>query len=177
MKVAQALRQKNIIEYILYMWQVEDLLRAAHCDVDEVRERLLSRFPEEERPSLEAWYANLVEMMRMEGVTEKGHLQILRNLVADLAELHATLLASTRYPYYHAAYFKALPYIVELRQKNGDLQKSELETCLDLMYGVWMLRLQQKPLSEGTQEALQAVSSFLSMLAGYYNNKEEIDHE
>lgn len=36
------------------------------------------RYPEEERASLEEWYGNLADMMRAEGVTEKGHLQINR---------------------------------------------------------------------------------------------------
>ena len=32
-----------------------------------------------------------------------------------------------------------------------------------------MLRLQKKPISEGTAKAIEAISSFLSMLANYYD--------
>ena len=67
-------------------------------------------------------------MMRAEGVTEKGHLQINRNVIRNLTDLHADLLASTKYPFYNAAYFKALPFIVELRQKGGQEEEPELET-------------------------------------------------
>ena len=88
MKIAQQLKEKNIAEYLIYMWQVEDLLRANGCDIDRIRQNIILRYPEEERPALEEWYGNLAGMMRAEGVTEKGHLQINRNVILNLTELH-----------------------------------------------------------------------------------------
>ena len=169
MKIAQALKEKNIAEYLLYMWQVEDLIRANGCDIDRLKANVISRFPEEERPALEEWYANLCDMMRAEGVTERGHLQINRNVILNLTELHGALLASTKYPFYNAAYFKALPFIVELRQKNGHKDEPELETCFEALYGVLLLRLQKKEISPGTAKAVEIIGSFLSMLANYYD--------
>ena len=177
MKIAQALKEKNIAEYILYMWQVEDLIRANDCDPDKLKANVIVQFPAEDRPALEEWYGNLVEMMRAEGVKERGHLQINRNVLQELTELHARLLASTRYPFYNAAYFKALPFIVELRQKNGHKDEPELETCFEALYGVLLLRLQKKEITPATETALKAISSFLSMLANYYarDRKGELD--
>ena len=169
MKIAQALKEKNIAEYLLYMWQVEDLIRANGCDIDRLKANVISRFPEEERPALEEWYANLCDMMRAEGVTERGHLQINRNVILNLTELHGALLASTKYPFYNAAYFKALPFIVELRQRNGHKEEPELETCFEALYGVLLLRLQKKEISAGTAKAMEAISSFVSLLANYYD--------
>lgn len=177
MKIAQALKEKNIAEYLLYMWQVEDLIRANDCDPDKLKANVIAQFPVEDRPALEEWYGNLVEMMRAEGVKERGHLQINRNVLQELTELHARLLASTRYPFYNAAYFKALPFIVELRQKNGHKDEPELETCFEALYGVLLLRLQKKEITPATETALKAISSFLSMLANYYarDRKGELD--
>ena len=177
MKIAQALKEKNIAEYLLYMWQVEDLIRANDCDPDKLKANVIVQFPAEDRPALEEWYGNLVEMMRAEGVKERGHLQINRNVLQELTELHARLLASTRYPFYNAAYFKALPFIVELRQKNGHKDEPELETCFEALYGVVLLRLQKKEITPATETALKAISSFLSMLANYYarDRKGELD--
>lgn len=169
MKVARILKERNIAEYLIYMWQVEDLLRANGCDIDRLRANVISRFPEEERGALEEWYGNLCDMMRAEGVTEKGHLQINRNVMQNLTELHVALLASTKYPFYNAAYFKALPFIVELRQKNGHKDEPELETCFEALYGVLLLRLRKKEVSAGTSKAMEAISGFLSMLANYYD--------
>ncbi len=177
MKIAQALKEKNIAEYLLYMWQVEDLIRANDCDPDKLKANVIVQFPAEDRPALEEWYGNLVEMMRAEGVKERGHLQINRNVLQELTELHARLLASTRYPFYNTAYFKALPFIVELRQKNGHKDEPELETCFEALYGVLLLRLQKKEITPATETALKAISSFLSMLANYYarDRKGELD--
>ena len=174
MKIAKQLKEKNIAEYLIYMWQVEDLLRANKCDIDEIRHNIISHYAEEERAALEEWYANLVEMMRTEGVKEKGHLQINRNVIQSLTELHAVLLASTQYPFYNAAYFKALPFIVELRRKNGKEDEPELETCFEALYGILLLRLQKKELSPETAAAVKDISTLLGQLSDYYfKDKEE----
>ena len=145
MKIAQQLKAKNIAEYLIYMWQVEDLIRANECDIDKIRENIISCYPEEEHPALEEWYGNLVDMMRTEGVKEKGHLQINRNVIVNLTELH-----------------------VELRQKSGKQEEPELETCFEALYGVLLLRLQKKEITEGTAKAIETISSFISLLANYY---------
>ena len=171
MKVAQQLKEKNIAEYLIYMWQVEDLIRANRCDMDLIRQNLTARYPEEERPALEEWYGNLVEMMRSEGVEEKGHLQINKNVILNLTELHAGLLSSTKFPFYNAAYFKALPFIVELRQKNGHKEEPELETCFEALYGVLLLRLQERDVTPETAHAIEVIGRFISLLANYYDKE------
>ena len=169
MKIAQQLKEKNIAEYLIYMWQVEDLIRANGCDLDRVEQNIIARYPEEDRPALWEWYGNLITMMREENVLEKGHLQINKNIIINLTDLHNALLASPKFPFYNAAYFKALPFIVELRSKSGKKEEPELETCFEALYGVMLLRLQKKELSEGTTKAIESISSFLSMLANYYD--------
>ena len=114
------------------------------------------------------WYENLIEMMRSEGVQEKGHLQINKSVITMLNDLHNELLKSPKHPYYSAAYYKALPYIVELRNRSNTRDECEIENCFDAMYGLMMLRLQGKPVSEDTKKAMEDISRFLAMLAEYY---------
>ena len=118
-RIAQQLKEKNIAEYLIYMWQEEDLIRANHCELEEMEEHVIARYPEEQRPAMREWYGNLITMMSEEGVREKGHLQINKNVIINLTELHNALSSSPKFPFYSAAYFKALPFIVELRMKNG----------------------------------------------------------
>lgn len=169
MKIAQQLKEKNIAEYLIYMWQVEDIIRANGCDPDRVDENIIARYPVEEQPELREWYGNLITMMREENVSDKGHLQINKNVILNLTELHNSLIASPKFPFYSAAYFKALPFIVELRSRNGQKEELELLTCLEALYGVMLLRLQKKEISQGTAKAMEAISNFLSMLANYYD--------
>lgn len=173
MKIAQLLKEKNIAEYLIYMWQVEDLIRANGCNMERVEQNILSRFAEEERPALSEWYANLINMMYEEDVREKGHLQINRNVLQNLTELHVALTASPQFPFYSAAYYKALPYIVELRSKNNQKEEPELNTCFEALYGVMLLRLQKKEISPETTKAIEVISNFLSMLANYYDKEKQ----
>lgn len=181
MKIAQQLKEKNIAEYLIYMWQIEDLIRANDCDMDKIQKNILSGYQlgEEDMKELTEWYANLSNMMREEGVREKGHLQINRNVIINLTDLHNALLSSTKFPFYNSAYFKALPFIVELRQKNGQKEEPELETCFEALYGIMLLRLQKKAITPETTKAIEAISSLLSMLANYYdkNRKGELELE
>lgn len=169
MKIARRLKENNIAEYLIYMWQVEDLMRANGCDIDKINHNIVSRYSEEERAELTEWYANLIDMMRTEGVVESGHLQINRNVILTMTDLHLQLLASPKFPYYSAAYFKALPFIVELRQKNGKKEEPELETCFEALYGLLLLRLQKKEITPGTEKAMEAIGALVSLLANYYD--------
>lgn len=182
MIIADNLKKKNRAEYLLYMWQVEDIIRAFHCDAEAIKAHYISTFclDEEKRKATEEWYTNLCEMMRSEGKIKQGHLQICQNILQELSELNACLLRSTRYPYYREMYYKVLPYVVELRTKNKHaqaeetLQESELQTCFDLLYGVMMLRLQKKEVTPETEKAVKDVSSLLGQLSDYYlKDKEE----
>ena len=177
MIIANKLRTTNRAEYILYMWQVEDIVRAAHCDIDRLKEGYLNSFDLDDatRLATEQWYADICEMMRSEGVMEAGHLQIVKNAVASLDELHNRLLASEKFPYYRSMYHRVLPHIVELRRKKGaDKDCSEVETCLECLYGVLMLRLQKREISEETAGAVKEISTMLGQLSDYYfKDKEE----
>ena len=170
MYISQKLQKENIAEYLLYMWQVEDLIRANGLDIDKLQESSLNRFKLEgkEADAQREWYENLIEMMRSEGVQEKGHLQINKSVITMLNDLHNELLKSPKHPYYSAAYYKALPYIVELRNRSNTRDECEIENCFDAMYGLMMLRLQGKPVSEDTKKAMEDISRFLAMLAEYY---------
>jgi len=181
MFVAQELRKKNIAEYLLYMWQVEDTIRAFDCSLTRIRREYIAHFDyDDEQLEEEAdWYGNLIKMMNEEGCREKGHLQINIVTLQLLSELHHQLLESPKYPFYNAEYYKVLPFIVELRNRGAkpDAGNSEatgeIETCLNLLYGVMMLRLQKKDISTNTAHAVKEVSTFIGMLSDYYHKDKE----
>lgn len=181
MYISRQLKQKNIAEYLLYMWQIEDLIRANGFDMEKIRKIVIDPYPisDEEKKELAQWYEDLIQMMHDEGVMEKGHLQINRNIIIWMTDLHLRLLRSPKFPYYSAAYYKALPFIVELRAKGADKDEPELETCFEAMYGVLMLRLQKKEVTEATQKAIKVIGDLLAMLAGYYikDKKGELDFD
>lgn len=169
MFIAQELRKKSIAEYLLYMWQTEDIIRAYGCSLAVLNREYISRFDydEERKEELRDWYGNLIRMMNEEGKREYGHLQINEVLLKDVIDLHRKLLQSSKFPFYNAAYYKVLPFIVELRNK-GDKEVDEIETCLDALYGVMLLRLQKKEITAETERAVNEISTFIGLLSDYY---------
>lgn len=171
MFTASAKKRENIAEYLLYMWQIEDLIRAFGLDIDRIREQIIDRYTgldDAQRRELTEWYESLIDMMRREGVEKTGHLQLNRNVILDLSDLHRRLSGNPKFASYSAEYYRTLPFIVEIRAKAGENRKDEIETCFDALYGILMLRLQGKEVSKETEEAASQISRFLAMLAGYY---------
>lgn len=175
MIIANKLKNENRAEYLLYMWQVEDILRLYSCDVDRIATEYLSRFtlPANTAAEMRQWYADLCEMMRSEGKVQQGHLQICENIIIGLADLNAQLLASEKFPYYKQMYYKVLPYVVELRAKrqasaSAAAPEDEFRQMFELLYGVMTLRLQKRPISTDTARAVQDVSALLGQLSDYY---------
>lgn len=169
MFVAQELRKKSIAEYLLYMWQIEDIIRAYGCSLPVIKKNYVDRFDftSEQREEELDWFGNLIRMMNEEGKREGGHLNINKVILKDVIDLHGILLQSTKFPIYNAEYYKVLPFIVELRQR-GDKDLNEIETCLDALYGVMMLRLQKKNITPETERAIKEITVFIGLLSDYY---------
>ena len=174
MFISQELRKTNIAEYVLYMWQIEDIIRAYGCDLSLIRREYISRFDlvDEQREDMTDWYGNLIRMIREEGKVKEGHIQIINIVIQQVTELHEMLMQSPNFPFYNAEYYKVLPFIVELRSK-GSKDVSEIETCLNALYGVMMLRLQKKEISTSTENAVKEITTFLGMLSDYYKKDKE----
>ena len=175
MYIAQQIRKKSIAEYLLYMWQIEDFIRAYGCSLARIRKEYISKFDytDEQKDEEADWFGNLIRMMNEEGKREKGHLNINAVVLQDLNDLHYQLLESSHFPFYNAEYYKVLPYIVELRNK-GNREVSEIETCLNALYGIMLLRMENKEISPETEHAISEITTFIGMLSDYYiKNRDE----
>ncbi|MGL4992723.1 MAG: DUF4924 family protein [Bacteroidales bacterium] len=171
MIIASQKKRENIAEYLLYMWQIEDIIRAYELDIEKIKSNIISQFdqPQEVKSEITTWYEDLIAMMRLEGVERSGHLQINKNIIIDLTDLHLQLLKSTKQAFYTAAFYKALPYIVELRAKSGENKVGEIETAFNTLYGILLLKLQRKEISESTLTAVKPLQNMLMILADRYN--------
>lgn len=175
MLVASQKRKENIAEYLLYMWQVEDIIRAFGLDIEQIRRNIVEPIPDIDdavRRNIVEWYESLIDMMRREEVVRSGHLQINRNTVGELSDLSRRLLADGRYDDYTKAYYDALPVIVELRSKSGDNPAGEIETCFNSLYAVLLMRMQRHDISEATQQAMARITRMIALLAMYYRKDE-----
>ena len=170
MFVASQKRKENIAEYLLYMWQIEDLIRANDLDIDKIAQNIVAKFSltEEQQKQMIEWYESLIDMMRREDVIKSGHLQLNKNIILQLAQLHDVILKDPQFTEYSAEYYKTLPFIVELRAKAGENKQGELETCFTALYGMLLLRLQGKEITKDTLTALTQITRFIALLSLYF---------
>ena len=176
MLIARQKRKENIAEYLLYMWQVEDIIRAYNFNLDEIEKNIVARFdqPQSVRNEIKGWYSELIDMMLQEGVKESGHIQINKNIVIDLNGLHLALLKSPKEVAYNAAFYRVLPSILDLKGKSGAQDnENNIEPVFNALYGYMLLRLQKKEVSPETAEAVKQISSFAALLATKYRQEKD----
>ena len=99
MIIASQKRKENIAEYVLYMWQIEDLIRANNLNLESIEQNVINKYQitNEQHKSMIEWYESLIDMMRRENVVEKGHLQLNKNIIIQLVDLHLALLKDTQF--------------------------------------------------------------------------------
>jgi len=179
MLIAKEKRKSNIAEYILYIWQLEDLFRALNFDLDKIGSTLVSQFKVDENTRLDIYqyYKNMVTMMEKEQIKQSGHIQAIINVANDLNQFHLDLLKSLSDPAYKALYQIAKPLLDEFRMKSNDVDALDVEVALQALYGVMLLKIQDKTISKGTEQATVHISKLVAHLAARYKQFEEGDFE
>lgn len=171
MFVAQQKRQENISEYILYMFQIEDIIRALDGDQQKIKDYVLQHYQgsEEDLTNVQMWYLNMSEEMHDHQLLHHGHLPSIVTLLNELNEIHQKLLKQPIQSIYSSLYYKTLPSIIQLRSLGRNtLDQNEIETCYVGIYGYINLKIQGKEISAETLEAIKQISTFLALLADRY---------
>lgn len=179
MLIAQEKRKTNIAEYILYIWQLEDLFRALNFDMDKVGSVLVSQFKVDENTRLDIYqyYKNMVVMMQKEQITKQGHIRAIQNVMDDLNRFHLQLLKSPNDRQYQALYQIAKPLLDEFRLKSNDVNAHDVQVMLQALYSVMLLKLQNKTITKGTEQATAHISKLAGHLAARYKQHEEGDFD
>jgi hypothetical protein len=175
MLIAQEKKNNNIAEYILYMWQVEDLIRAHQCRMELIREKLLPGYQlsGQQYKELDAWWDNLTAMMQVEKKESGGHLQMLINTVNEVNSLHLKLLKSSKFASYFMQFQSLLPLLRELETKTKPKPSNDIELMLSALYNAFVLKLKRQTVTSDTEQALKAFANFLSTLSKKYKEDQE----
>jgi len=176
MIIAREKRKTNIAEYIIYMWQIEDLIRAYNFDTVKLYKELVKQYQvtKDQHAEIGNWYSGLVESMLSEGIRESGHLQYLVSLVDELNDFHFRLVDSSHQSEYQKKYLAVVRDITELRKKMQPKEKiSDMEVCLTALYGLLMMRLKKKEVSEDTEKVIQSFSELLALLSIQFSKYEK----
>lgn len=180
MIIAQQKRKQNIVEYILYMWNVEDLIRANNLDMKRIEENVINKYAIDDpakRQEVYDWWDNLCEMMRREGKQEGGHLQIITMLANDLYNFHLYLLTQQSEIPYQNAFRTAWPDLSLLMTKIPDGDKMQhILLALTAIYDYYLLKLQGKTVLADTTNAVVRISHFMAILSQKYLKAERELH-
>lgn len=180
MLVAQQKRKENIVEYILYMWNVEDLIRANGLDMKKIDDAVISKYnisDPAQRQQVYDWWDNLCEMMRREDKESSGHLQILTMLANDIYNFHLYLLTQPDEIPYQNAFKTAWPDLSLFMTKipGGD-QMQHVLLALTAIYDFYLLKLQGKTVLADTTNAIVRISRFMAILSQKYLKAERELH-
>ncbi len=178
MIIAQKKRTENIAEYIIYMWQIEDLIRAYNFDINLIEKNYISNFDIDNNKKTETkqWYQNIIEMMTIENVRKNGHIQINKNLINELNLFHLQLLKNPEEQEYKEIFELAKPNINHVLHKLNDGATSDIDVCFTALYGVLLLRIQKKKILDQTNDAIQTISKLIAHLSAKYMNNKKKEH-
>ncbi len=172
--IAQLKKKENISEYLLFLWQMEDLLRGIELNPQRLDDVVLSAIADEgERARTEKWLTEMATVMKKDGLSVSGHHRETYEILNELTLLQNTLINVIRSAPFIKAYEAAKPVLTEFRSKGEKIPKGDLETALTMLYGVLTLRLAKKKVSPETAEATEVIANYIRELTKAYHLMKE----
>lgn len=170
MIIAEQKRKENIAEYLLYMYQVEDLIRANRLDLESIEQTLISRFdvPYGVKRDMREWYGSLIRMMTDEQKEVSGHLAILENISEQMQEMHHEIIKLGIDNAYRQVYDRAKPNIEALRKRSGHTRDNDIQVAFNGLYGLLILKLKKTPITKETLNAFESIKELVAELSSRY---------
>lgn len=177
MLIALQKRKENIAEYILYLWQVEDILRAMQFSPEAIYTTLVDKIEgadEQQKENIFNWYMQIVELLRKEGKEEKGHIEHTLHLVADMHNLHLQLMKLPVGEHYRTTYQPLASALPRLRQLLDDSSLGEIndtELCFRALYATLLYKIKGGADSV-VRDTIDVISPVIAELAAIYHKVE-----
>ncbi len=165
-------KQENIAGYVISMWHIEDLMRAQRFDAKAIEEQLIEPMEadEETRDEVRDWYMGIMDRMKEEGLESSGHLSEVEEVMNELEFLHHSLTEVLKDADYTALWKEVRPAITMLQEKAGEDADGAVTTCFTAIYGVMLLRAQEREITKATAEADVQIRDLLELLSQHYRN-------
>ena len=174
MDIALAKRRENIAEYILYLWQLEDLLRALQFSPEAIFSTLIAPrkdIADEQKHVFLLWYMDIANLLREEGKEEKGHLEHTLHLIGDLNDLQLQLMKLPIGEHYRQTFAKLEPELPRLRAVLGR-EMSDIELCFRALYAAMLYRIKGEGGKSAVSDTIEYVSPVIAELADMYGKVE-----
>jgi len=129
MIIAAQKRKENIAEYLIYMYQVEDMIRASGFDPIRIDQTIISQFDTDyntKREMLE-WYKDLISRMKNEGKENSGHMDFLDRIAGRMNDLNVAGIFVTNSRVHLVARYLAERGFMRIRLIGYDLLPESIE--------------------------------------------------
>lgn len=170
MLIAQRTKETNISEHVIYMFQIEDLIRANNFDLETIANTIIAGQVQDDElfEQYRNWYAGLIRQMKLQNIEEKGHVEEVQEVLMELLMLHNTLLNIINDREYSSAYEAALPALKDFQVKSNSGNLNIVEVGFNALYGKLILKLKKQPISASSEEAFGLIAKMLGILALNY---------
>ena len=171
MHISEQKYRENIAEYLLYMWQIEDIIRAFDFDIDKIENHLIRQNYEDEELIVQVrnWYDSLIRKMVREKIQKSGHMNDLVDILGELYFLHTSLINNLQDEDYIKLFTEALLFIEEFKEKSNLKTINEVEITLTGLYTKLLLKLKGVEITKETDEAFDTFRKMISHLTKQFH--------
>lgn len=164
----------NVGEYIIYMFQIEDLIRASKFDHLWIEKNIVGKYSvdEKQKKEIKSWYLGLAELMEEEKITETGHLSFLNNKIIELFDFHLFMMQSDKYKEYQKQYNNTLSEIKDFSERQKTKDNNIVLLLVNAIYGFHLLKLSKKEVSDSTQSAITKFYLLLQKISEHFKDYE-----
>ena len=168
--IAEQKKSESIAEYLLFMWQMEDLARSVELNLETLVQNVLGELPVEEQIENKKWFGEIISEMKENGLQVSGHLPETYEILNELQVLEKALITVIHDEQFMTLRESTKPYLAEFKQKLNAVPQSDIEVALTAMYGALILRLAKKEISPETRAAIEKFSLYLRALSKFYRD-------
>ncbi|UXP32701.1 DUF4924 family protein [Reichenbachiella agarivorans] len=168
-------QSQNITEHIINLYRKEDLMRAYQFDLEKFGNQVINFFPISPKEKLAEvnHYEEFMQKMKEQGIEQSGHLTEVNEIVAQLDHLHEELKSSDEN--YNHVYLKTKAYIDENMEVAKGSITSEIQICLNGIYGFLLLKIEERPIKPEEQAMIDQFGNLLSLLSYKYSERKNMN--
>lgn len=170
MKPNPALQSENVAEYLLYMYQLEAMVRSLDFNIDLIDQQLLApafEDPNQRQEQLQ-WYAQMTAEMQQRQLLKEGHLEQVDEILVELIYLHNTLLTILNDDKYKGLCEHANEALRAFKVKSNMSNRHDVEVLLHAMFMKLQLKMKKQEISPETEAALDLFRIQLAYLSQQY---------
>ena len=173
MLIAKEKKRTNIAEYVIYMFQIQDMIRACGFNRETIiRQVVTPQTPKDKMRESIQWFDDIIEEMERRNLEKSGNITAINEVLNELVYLHTTLVDVVKNKSYLRLYENAQKVIEDFQKRSDLKEKHPIEVAFHALYMKLLLKLKNETISDASEEGFQKMTKVLSFIGkGYHEMK------